>query len=192
MDAGGDVMSVAVYPRLAQLLEERQLSVAALERQIEQRYGLSVNDETLYRLTDAAPVQRADLEIAGAIAAILNIGLDDLFTVDAVPVEEDGEAGLRVLGPADSQRMAALVGRQAQRLLTEEEWAELEGLVAKYGQLLHERRLRARAQRRGIPLEQERRETEAHLAQKLNRGQVAEFDQQQQALVDQIAEQQAR
>ena len=30
-------MSVALYPRLAQLLEERRLTVAGLERQIEER-----------------------------------------------------------------------------------------------------------------------------------------------------------
>jgi len=185
-------MSVAVYPRLAQLLEERQLSVAELERQIEKRYGLTVNAKTLYRLTEAAPVQRADLEIAGAIAAILKIGLDDLFAVDAVPVEEDGAAESRILGPVDSQRMATLVGRQAQRLLTESEWVELEGLVAKYGQLLHERRLRARAQRHGVSLEQEQRETEVHLAHQIDQWPPAEFDAQQQALIDGAVESRAR
>src|SRR5438094_39203 len=83
--------------------------------------------------------------------------LDGLFMINAVAVDDDDEAESRVLSPADSRRVAVLVGRQAQRLLTEEEWTELEELVARYGQLLHERRLRARARRRGVSLEQERR-----------------------------------
>jgi transcriptional regulator with XRE-family HTH domain len=158
-------MSVVVYPRLAELLKERNLTVAELERQIKERFGLAVNPKTLYRLTQAAPVQRADLEIAGATAAVLGVGLDDLFAVDARPADDNGEADLRILGPADSRRMAALVDRQAHGLLTDEEWAELEKLVARYGRLLHERRVREVARTRGQPVEQVRREMEASLAE---------------------------
>ncbi len=39
----------------------------------------------------SAPVQRADLEIAGAAAAILGSGLDELFTIEAHPRADDGE-----------------------------------------------------------------------------------------------------
>ena len=98
-----------VYPRLAELLKERNLTVAELERQIKERFGLAVNPKTLYRLTQAARVQRADLEIAGATAAVLGVGLDDLFAVDARPADDNGEEDLRILGPADSRRMAALI-----------------------------------------------------------------------------------
>jgi hypothetical protein len=122
------------------------MTVAEIERHLKQRHNLDVNIKTLYRLTRAAPIQRADLEIAGAVATILGVGLDDLFSVEAVAVDEQSEADLQVLGLADSRRMAELVARQAQRLLTEQEWAELEELVARYGQLLHAHRLRARAQ----------------------------------------------
>ncbi|HKC74539.1 MAG TPA: hypothetical protein VKF37_10105 [Chloroflexota bacterium] len=52
------------------------------------------------------------------------MGLDDLFAVDARPADDNGEADRRILGPADSRRMAALVDRQAHGLLTDEEWAE--------------------------------------------------------------------
>jgi hypothetical protein len=182
-------MSVVVYPRLAELLAARQLSVAELERQIEERYGLTINAKSLYRLTQPAPIQRADLEIVGATAAILGVGLDDLFTVNAVAADEDDEADARVLSPADSRRMAVLVGRQAQRLLTDDEWAELEDLVAKYGRLLHERRVRERARRRGIPYEQERQETEAHLVAALARWDADDMERQQQAIVEQAVEQ---
>ncbi len=156
-------MSVVVYPRLGQLLEQRKLSVAELERQIETRFGLRVNVKSLYRLTQAAPVQRADLEIAGATAAILGVGLDDLFTVETVA--QDDEAQHPILGPAESQRMADLIAWQGQRSLTDEEWSELEGLVGRYGQLLHERRVAALARERGLPIEQVRREIAAQLAE---------------------------
>ena len=66
-------MGVAVYPRLSELLRANQLTVAELERQIEQRFGLEVDPKTLYRLSHTDPVQRADLQIAGAAAAILGV-----------------------------------------------------------------------------------------------------------------------
>src|SRR5260370_30565616 len=118
-------MGVVVFPRLAALLRERNLSVAELDRQLKERFGLSVNVKTLYRLTQAAPVQRADLEVAGATATVLGVGLDDLFTVDARSADDNGEADLRILGPADSRRTAARVDRQAHRLLAPAEWAAL-------------------------------------------------------------------
>ena len=178
-------MSVVVYARLAELLEARQLSVAELERQIKLQYGISVNAKTLYRLAQSAPIQRADLEIAGAAAAVLGVGLDDLFNVKAVSAAEGDWAETHILGLAESRRMAALVEQQTQRLLTEREWTELEELVGKYGQGLHEQRLRARAQRRGITLEQEQRDTEAHLAHALEQWHPKEVEAQQEVLVDQ-------
>ncbi len=178
-------MSVAVYPRLAQLLEDKHLTVAELGRQMEERYGISANAKTLYRLAQAAPVQRADLEIAGAAAAILGVGLDDLFTVEAVSVADEQGTESSVLGLVDSRRMTALVDQQAHRLLTDEEWAELRELVATYGRLLHERRLRERARRRGVSLDRERRETEERLARALDHWQPDEVEARQDALVEQ-------
>lgn len=170
------MMSVAVYPRLAELLRERNLTVAELERQIRERFGLAVNVKTLYRLTQSTPVQRADLAIAGATATILGVGLDDLFMVDAHPGEDHSEAELHILGAADSQRMAALVERQAHGLLTAEEWDELEQLVATYGRLLHERRVWEVARKQGRPLEQVRREMEESLAQAAEEWRAMEAD----------------
>ena len=156
-------MSVIVYPRLGQLLRERHLTVAELERQIEERFGLSVNPKTLYRLTQTTPVQRADLEIAGATAAILDVDLGDLFAVEAVPTAPGDAADARLFGPEDNRRMAALLDWQEHYPLSEAEWTELERLVATYGQLLHERRLRELAAKRGVPIAQVRRETEEQL-----------------------------
>ena len=58
-------MSVLVYPRLATLLQARNLTSADLARQIESRFGLPVTPRTLQRLTQAPPIQRADLDVAG-------------------------------------------------------------------------------------------------------------------------------
>lgn len=173
-------MSIVVYPRLAELLKERDLTVAELERQIKERFGLTVNVKTLYRLAQTAPVQRADLEIAGAAASILGVGLDDLFTVDARS-NDDSEADLQLLGPAANRRMAALVDRQAHGLLTDEEWSELEQLVATYGHVLHERRVREVARKQGRPLEQVRHEMEESLAQAVEQWRALEADPTQQA-----------
>ena len=169
-------MSVAVYPRLGELLHSRKLTVAELERQIEQRFGLSVDPKTLYRLTSTKPVQRADLEIAGAAAAVLGVGLGDLFEVRAIPVYNHEEADATVLDPDNCRRLAEIFDRQAREILSDAEQAELDALVADYGRRLHERRLRELAQQRGIPIEQARREAAAKLDQALAWWQTFEAD----------------
>lgn len=182
-------MSIAAYPRIAELLAASKMTGAELERHISDRFGLAVDAETLYRLIHTGPVQRADLEIAAAVAAVLGVGLDDLFRV-----EGDGgrEAALRVLSPADSQRMAALVEQQGRHLLSDTEWAELEELVSSYGQQLHAHRVRARAQRCGSTIEQEQRASGAQLARAIAEWCAGEASLQQQVLVTQLAEQPAQ
>lgn len=159
-------MGVAVYPRLSELLRAKNLTVADLERQIERRFGLSVDPKTLYRLTHVEPVQRADLEIAGAAAAVLGVGLDDLFDVQ-VSLTDEGEEAETDLGPEESRRLAELFERQAVGALARAEQEELEGLVAEYGRRLHERRIQQFAQQRGIPVEQARHEAAAQFDQAL-------------------------
>jgi len=61
--------------------------------------------------------------------------------------------------------------------------------VAKYGQLLHERRLRERAKRRGVSVEQERRDTLEHLRQASAQPPLAEIEAQQDALVERALDQ---
>ncbi|MFN8559539.1 MAG: helix-turn-helix transcriptional regulator [Dehalococcoidia bacterium] len=151
-------MSVAVYPRLSELLRAKRLSVAELERRIEARYGLQVDPKTLYRLTAAAPVQRADLEVAGAAAAILGVGLGDLFDVHAVPLDDNQTLNGAELDSAQSHRLADLFDRQARGALSPAEQDELESLVSAYGRRLHERRLRELAHQRGVALDEVRRE----------------------------------
>ena len=150
-------MGVTVYPRLASLLAARHLSVSALEREIERRFGLAVDVKTLYRLTQAAPVQRADLAIAGAAAAVLGVGLDDLFRVEATPVGPTTTAAdAHDLAPAQAARLAELFDLQARRLLTEAERAEVDALVAEYGCRQHERHIGAYAERHRVTLDEAR------------------------------------
>jgi Cro/C1-type HTH DNA-binding domain len=146
-------MSIAVYPRLSELLRDKQLSVAELERLIKQRFGLTVNPKTLYRFTSSDPVQRADLEIAGAVAAVLGVSLSDLFDIQATPVSQDSEEE-SVLDSAESRRLAGLFDRQSRGVLQGYEQRELEDLVREYGRRLHEVRVREYAQQRGISLEE--------------------------------------
>jgi hypothetical protein len=148
-------MDVAVYPRLNHLLHTMNMSVAELERLIERRFGRSVNVKTLYRLTSTRPVQRADLEIAGAVATVLGVTLDDLFEIRTDSTVERDET--TVLDPAESRRLAQLFDRQSHGALGEAERSEIERLVAEYARRLHEVRIREIAQQEGISVESARR-----------------------------------
>lgn len=167
-------MSVVVYPRLSELLREKNVTTADLTHDIEERLGLRVSRHTLERLTSAAPIRHADLELAGAVANVLGVELNDIFTIEATPAADDEED--EVLDPNQSRRMRELYDRQGQRALTDDERTELDGLVAAYGHRLHERRMREFAQRRGIPIEQAEREAAADLAEALDWWQEVQSD----------------
>jgi hypothetical protein len=154
-------MAVAVYPRLGALLQQRNLTVAELERRIEARFGVAVDRKTLYRLASSQAVQRADLEIAGAAAAILGVGLDDLFDVQAMPAVGDDEPRRADLPPERGRRLAELLDQQERRRLTRAEQIELRALVAEYGRRLQDSFLQDIARQRGISLEQAQREVQA-------------------------------
>ncbi len=61
-------MSVMVYPRLAELLEEQHLTIAELEWRITECFGLAVDPDDLSRLAEAAPLHQTDIALAGAAA----------------------------------------------------------------------------------------------------------------------------
>lgn len=147
-------MRVAVFTRLADLLEEQHLTLEDLERRIAARFGINVDTAGLQRLVERSPLRQTDLELAGAAAAALGVGLDDLFTVAALPGTD--EAQWPVLDPAESLRLAALLDRDAP--LTPEEQADLAHLLDRYGQRLHERRMRDLARSRGVRIEDVERE----------------------------------
>jgi malonyl CoA-acyl carrier protein transacylase len=143
------------------------MSVAELERRIERQFGLSVDPKTLYRLTHADPVQRADLEIAGAAATVLGVRLDDIFEVQVTADAEFDEDGPFVLTSEESRRMAELLDLQGRAGLSQVERGELDNLALKYGRDLHERRLRQIAGKRGVTVEQARRDVARDLDETL-------------------------
>jgi hypothetical protein len=115
-----------------------------------------------------APIQRADLEVAGAIVSILDVRLDDLFDIKVDPVELADEGQNAALDPEQARRMAELFGRQATGTLLPTEQHELETLVAAYGRNLHEQRLREYALRQNMSQE-EAREKSANLLDEAQR-----------------------
>ncbi len=157
-------MSVSIHSQLDRLLRERQLTTAELEREIEQRYGLIVAAGALDHLAHADPVERADLKLAAATAAILGVGLADLFEVEVVPVDPGPPEGEAYLNPRQHARFAELLDMQPRRELTTAERAELDWLLNEYGAQFEERHDSADARRRDITIEQARHEAEAEVA----------------------------
>ena len=162
-------MSIAVYPRLDELLESRSVTITELESQIKERFGLTVDQTALYRmLLGEEPVKSVDLDIIAAVAIILGVPLGDLFIIDTLSDGAFFEEEPPVLGPEDSRRMGELFDRQDRAVMSESESAELDGLVATYGRLLHERRTQEIAEKRGVPVEQVQRESEVAVADALD------------------------
>ena len=155
-------MSVSVIPRLRQLLEQRGLTIAELERRIEQEYGERVDPKGLYRLASDAPMQRADLRIAGAAASVLEVGLGDLFTIEATRLGR-AQPQAAYLSPDQARRLAQLLDRQARGRLSRDEHHEMDELVEQYGQRLHDARVREYARQRGLSLDQARGELQRDL-----------------------------
>src|SRR5438067_3944994 len=107
-------IGVMVYSRLGALLRVRYLTVSDLQRQIAARFGLTVDTRTLDRLARAERVRRPDLEIAAAAVAVLDVSLNDVFAVQAVPVDDGDATGASdaeedILDPDQSRRLQALV-----------------------------------------------------------------------------------
>jgi hypothetical protein len=158
-------MGVAVYPRLGELLRASDLTMEGLERAIEQRYGLSVDLLALRRLALPEPVRQADLEVAGAVAAVLGVGLGDLFRVDATPVDDRVRALAADPDDGRGRRLAELLDLRDERDLTASEQAEVEALVDEWSRRLHELRIGEIAERWGLSREETRRRVDAQLAE---------------------------
>ncbi len=160
-------MGVAVYPLLGELLRDRNMTITDLEREIGRQYGITVGRETLERLTQPAPIDRADMAIAGAVAEVLDVGLDDLFDVRAIRNGQDGESRDR-LRPSEARALARLFRRQEQGLMTDEERGQLGALVAKQARLVDDDWLRRIAADQGQSIEQVRAEVEGDVRRALD------------------------
>jgi len=157
-------VSVMVYSRLGELLRVKDLSVDELRSRIARRFGLTVDARTLNRWTRGERVRRPDLELAGAAAAVLEVGLDDVFAVEAIPVDDEDQDSAAtvvseeerddILDPEQSRRLRELYALQGRRLLTTAEWAEMDVLVSEFGRRVYQRGVRVIAERDGRPVEQ--------------------------------------
>src|SRR5258708_3670493 len=111
------------YSRLKQVLKERNVSVPELYRLMRKR-GLRVNVKSLYRLSnDAHPLQRLDLNVAGAICQVFTLPLSELIVFEA-PRKK-----LRRLVAAKQKRLEALMAGNNEGRLTDAEVQELRALV---------------------------------------------------------------
>lgn len=161
-------MGVMVYSRLGDALRNQGLTVSELQRQITLRFGLTVDVRTLDRLSQDDRVRRPNLEVAAAAAAVLGVGLDDIFVMRITHADTDG-VGMERAGDEDvldsdqSRRLGDLLEAQDWRSLTSDERAELRALVAAWGRHANEQALRDIAARREQPIEQVRADVAADL-----------------------------
>jgi len=159
-------MSVMVYPLLGELLRDRAMTAPDLVQEIARQYGLTVGRDALERLMQPAPIRGADMEIAGAVAKILGIGLDDLFDVRAVRDADDDEGG-QVLSRSEERHIALLLDRQDEGTITVAEQEELDALIAAQAQRASETWLRAIAAERGRGVEDVRVEIQGEVQRTL-------------------------
>jgi hypothetical protein len=155
---------VTVYSRLSELLLDKSLTVADLERQLVERFEIEVDRRALQRLTYAEPVERVDLSLVGAAALVLGVSLSDLFELEIGAADGTEATEIGDLGPDQSRRLAALLDWRARQGLSTAEQGELEGLVEEYGRRLHERLLHDRIGGRGRPVDGAREQAAADLS----------------------------
>jgi transcriptional regulator with XRE-family HTH domain len=169
-------VAVTVYSRLSELLLSKNMTVADLERQIGERFGVETDRRALQRLTYAEAVERVDMSLVGAAASVLEVPLGDLFEMEIVPA--GGPDGLEIgdLAPDQSRQLAALLDQRARKGLSAGEQGQLEELVEEYGRRLHERLLHDRAGARGRSIETLREEAAGELARAVEWWRAAEGD----------------
>jgi hypothetical protein len=127
-------------------------------------------------------VRRADLEIAGAVASVLGVGLGDLFDVHAVAVGALGEEP-DVLGPATARRLAELFDISSRGELSADERRQLETLVREYGLQLHEMRVQEYARQQHLSPDEARREVASSLERSVAWWEEFEADPDQRAVI---------
>jgi hypothetical protein len=157
-------VAVAVFGQLGHILRERNLSLADLKRQIEERYGLPVDLTVLERLSSPEAIDRTDMRVAAAAAMTLGLSLDDLFSVqDAL----NGPRGSKesFLSKAEARRVHELFDLRDARGLTSEEERELRSLVDEEGRRFGDYHLARYASRRGISIEEAQYEADKGIAE---------------------------
>ncbi len=140
-------MSVRVYSRLDDVLRLKGTSVADLRSSIANHFGFAPDMRTLTRWARPARVRRLDVELAWTVAAVLDVGLEEVFAV-----EEPDETEDHVLSPEEDRCLHELYNIRRDRGLTEAEQSEMDTLIATYSRRTYERGVRAIAERNGRPI----------------------------------------
>jgi hypothetical protein len=158
------VHSVAVFGQLDHILRERNLTLADLKRQIEERFDSVIDTAGLDALAGAETLDRANFALIGAITDTLGVTLDDLFAVQASPVRVPASPPASFLTERQAHRLHELLDQQGEHKLSADERRELEILVYdEDGRRLIDYYRRKQAQEQGISLEQVRREEAEHI-----------------------------
>ncbi len=111
------------YSRLKQVLKERNATVSELYR-LMRKQGLRINVKSLYHLSnDQRPLQRLDMNVAGAICQVLSLPLSELIAF------ETPRKKLRRMTAAKQKRLEALMAGNNEGQLTDAERQELRALV---------------------------------------------------------------
>jgi hypothetical protein len=155
-------MSVAVFGQLGHILRERNLTIADLTRQIEERYGRrSADEDILNLLAGSDQLGLMDMLAVGMVARVLNVSLDDLMFVVEIPFSPaDPPTRVNTLTEAETWRVWALLGIQQRRMLDDIEQHELQYTIDEAGRRFRELSWRQEAERRGVPFEDLRDEIE--------------------------------
>ena len=114
---------VQAFSQLKRVLGERRLSIAQLQRRLEE-HGLIVNLKSLYRLArDDQPLERLNLRVAGMICQVCDIPLTKLIAFELTEIR------LRRLSASKQKRLDALMAKSNQGQLTSAERKDLQVLV---------------------------------------------------------------
>lgn len=116
-------LMLRAYSRLKQVLKERNATVSELYR-LMRKQGLRINVKSLYHLSnDQRPLQRLDMNVAGAICQVLSLPLSELIAF------ETPRKKLRRMTAAKQKRLEALMAGNNEGQLTDAERQELRALV---------------------------------------------------------------
>jgi len=149
---------VAVFGQLDHLLRERDLTIADLKRQIEERDGLVVDGAVLDQLASRERLAQPDMTTVGAVASTLGVSLDDLLLVVTIPYFRATRVNL--LNDEETWRLWTLLGLQERRKLSNDEQRELDLIGDEVERRSSELFWRNEAERRGVSFEELRDERE--------------------------------
>jgi len=163
-------MVMAVYSRLGRLLAARDMALDNLRAELLVRYNLDIDIPSLEALARKERLQQPNIELVAAIAAILEVRLDDLLDARDVrdevgaPAEPQQQTDTRAdLSPAAERRLNHLLYLRdwGNDPLTKEDERELEALTAPVARALIDGDISILAASKGISFAEARAQVEA-------------------------------